>query len=177
MRSRSGSGKQERRPFWNKSQNVRVAFPNNLHTDVRKEARVRACVCARRTDPLRRRSDANFAILFWLVPLLIRLFKNGTGDYQETAPQRSHADYLWALSVSARGARARGGVRVFTGRRSGRRGRSLTNIGFTHWQQPPITSFHTRLASLRLGAPPTHSCVADTNPTRSPGGLISDFNA
>lgn len=82
-------------------------------------------------------------------------------------PGKGHADYLWALSVSARGrACSLGGVRVFTGRRWERGGRGLTNIGFTHWQQPPITFLHTRLGSspartaadafLRPGKEPTH---------------------
>lgn len=98
---------------------------------------------------------------------LIQLFKNGTRDYQEAAQQRSRRLFI-CLSTRAR-ARARvlaRGVRVFTGRRSERGGRSLTNIGFTHWQQPPITFLHTRLGSspartaadafLRPGKEPTH---------------------
>lgn len=79
-------------------------------------------------------------------------------------PRKGHADYLWALSVSARGrVRAPACVCLLEGAGSAG-GRSLTNIGFAHWHQPPITFFHTRLASLRLGSPPTHSCVQERNP-------------
>lgn len=79
-------------------------------------------------------------------------------------PRKGHADYLWALSVSARGrVRAPACACLLEGAPSAG-GRSLTNIGFTHWQQPPITFFHTRLGFLRLGSPPTHSSVPERNP-------------
>lgn len=97
---------------------------------------------------------------------LIQLFKNGTRDYQEAAQQRSRRLFMGTICLSTRARVLARGVRVFTGRRSERGGRSLTNIGFTHWQQPPITFLHTRLGSspartaadafLRPGKEPTH---------------------
>lgn len=92
---------------------------------------------------------------------------------------KGHADYL--LAICQGGARARASVlcvracgcvcarararsvRVFTGRTSERRGRSLTNIGFTHWKQPPITFLHTRRGSLRHRSP-SHSSAQERNP-------------
>ncbi len=92
-------------------------------------------------------------------------------------PGKGHADYLLAICqerarasvlcarVCAR-ASERACVRVFTGRTSERRRRSLTNIGFTHWKQPPVTFLHTRTRSLRhiSPPPPPHSSAQDRNP-------------
>lgn len=92
---------------------------------------------------------------------------------------KGHADYLLAICQDSARARAsvflharmrvcaRVSVRVFTGRASERRGRSLTNIGFTHWNNlllnnlPPQTAKTSpaQIAGtfLRSGKKPTHS--------------------
>lgn len=59
--------------------------------------------------------------------------------YWQSAKWRRESASTCACSPRARTYRTCASVRVFTGRTSERRGRSLTNIGFTHWKQPPLT--------------------------------------
>lgn len=101
---------------------------------------------------------------------LFHLVNKGTHQYQETARQRSRRLFIGNLprqraSTCVCPLRVRDrSVRVFTGRASERRRRSLTNIGFTHWKQPPITFLHTRRGSLRHSSPPPHSSAQERNP-------------
>lgn len=155
-------------------------FLHHIHTSaqsVNVSVRARLCVCACKTC----RSGA-FSIYRTLISpycssARIQLFKNGTREYQETAPQRSRRLFMGTICPSTR-ARARvRRARVYWKAPRAQGGRSLTNIGPAHWHQPPGTLFHTRLASLRLGPPPTHPPRPGQKPTRAAGSLISDFNA
>lgn len=128
-------------------------------------ARVCACVRVRVKRVVREPSPFIGREFRHIVPPLEFSFSRMEPASTRKRPRKGHADYLWALSNSSTRARARGRrARVYWKAPRAQGGRSLTNIGPAHWHQPPGTLFHTRLASLRLGPPPTHSSVPDRNP-------------
>lgn len=142
-----------------------------------RKARARACVTW-----VLRRSGAFIVYRTLISPYcsirsaLIQLFKNGTREYQETAPQRSRRLFMGTICLSTR-ARARAGVRVFTGRRPERRGAEP----YEH-RLYSLATTSNNLLPHSAGLSPAR-IAADTflrpgkKPTRFSGYFISDFNA
>lgn len=69
----------------------------------------------------------------------------------------------WQSATAERGHECTGtSVRAFTGSTSERRGRSLTNIDFTHWKLPPVTFQHTHTHTHGIRGCPADITAAAT---------------